>query len=219
MRISTFKSEAMALNWKKVVCHLQVGGKSLLQVEELKYLGVLFTREGMMECEIDRRIGAGAAVMQSMYQFVVVKNVFSRNAKLSIYQSIYVPTLTYGHELWVMTERIRFRIQAGEMSFLQRVAVHTLIGRVRSSVTQVELRVEPLLLHIERIQLRWLGYLFWMPPGGFPREVFQPCPTGKREDPGHAGGTLSLSWPGNVSGSSRRSCRKCLGTGKSGTLF
>ena len=28
-------------------------------------------------------------------------------AKLSIYRAIFVPTLTYGHKLWVMTERIR----------------------------------------------------------------------------------------------------------------
>ncbi|KAI3377919.1 hypothetical protein L3Q82_009049 [Scortum barcoo] len=34
----------------------------------------------------------------------VVKKELSRKAKLSIYRSIYVPTLTYGHELWVMTE-------------------------------------------------------------------------------------------------------------------
>ncbi|KAK3555215.1 hypothetical protein QTP86_010463 [Hemibagrus guttatus] len=60
-----------------------------------------------MDREIDRRIGAAAAVMQSMYRSVVVKKELSRKAKLSIYQSIYVPTLTYGHELWVMTERYK----------------------------------------------------------------------------------------------------------------
>ncbi|KAI3371978.1 hypothetical protein L3Q82_006852 [Scortum barcoo] len=52
--------------------------------------------------------------------------------------------------------------------------------RVRSSVTREELGVEPLLLHIERSQLRWLGHLFRMPPGRLPREVFQACPTGRR---------------------------------------
>ncbi|KAK3538878.1 hypothetical protein QTP86_018763 [Hemibagrus guttatus] len=58
-----------------------------------------------MDREIDRRIGAAAAVMRSMYRSVVVKKELSRKAKLSIYQSIYAPTLTYGHELWVMTKR------------------------------------------------------------------------------------------------------------------
>ncbi|KAK3566901.1 hypothetical protein QTP86_004752 [Hemibagrus guttatus] len=105
MRVSTSKSEAMVLDRKKVACTLQVGGEVLPQVEEFKYLGVLFTSEGRMDREIDRRIGAAAAVMRSMYRSVVVKKELSRKAKLSIYQSIYVPTLTYGHELWVMTER------------------------------------------------------------------------------------------------------------------
>ncbi|KAK3547403.1 hypothetical protein QTP86_018910, partial [Hemibagrus guttatus] len=119
MRVSTSKSEAMVLDWEKVACTLQVGGEFLPQVGEFKYLVM---SEGRMDREIDRRIGAVAAVMRSMYRFVVVKNELSRKAKLSIYQSIYVPTLTYGHELWVMTERIRSRIQAAEMSFLRRLA-------------------------------------------------------------------------------------------------
>ncbi|KAK3544419.1 hypothetical protein QTP86_011157 [Hemibagrus guttatus] len=106
MRISTSKSEAMVLDRKKVACTLQVGGEVLPQVEEFKYLGVLFMSEGRMDREIDRRIGAAAAVIQSMYRSVVVKKEPSRKAKLSIYQSIYAPTLTYGHELWVMTERV-----------------------------------------------------------------------------------------------------------------
>ncbi|KAK7922730.1 hypothetical protein WMY93_009632 [Mugilogobius chulae] len=159
---------------------LQVGGESLPQVEEFKYLGVLFTSEGRMEREIDRRIGAASAVMRSLYRTVVVKKELSRKAKLSIYRSIYVPTLTYGHELWVMTERTRSRIQAVEMSFLRRVAGRSLRDRVRSSVTREELGVEPLLLHVERSQLRWLGHLFRMPPGRLPGEVFRACPTGRR---------------------------------------
>ncbi|KAK3544651.1 hypothetical protein QTP86_022466 [Hemibagrus guttatus] len=105
MRVSTSKSEAMVLDRKKVACTLQVGGEVLPQVEDFKYLGVLFTSEGRMDREIDRWIGAAAAVMRSMYRSVVVKKELSRKAKFLIYQSIYVPTLTYGHELWVMTER------------------------------------------------------------------------------------------------------------------
>ncbi|KAI3377487.1 hypothetical protein L3Q82_008668, partial [Scortum barcoo] len=70
--------------------------------------------------------------------------------------------------------------QIAEMSFLRRVAGRSLRDRVRSSVTREELGVEPLLLRIERSQLRWLGHLFRMPPGRLPREVFQACPTGRR---------------------------------------
>ncbi|KAK3506093.1 hypothetical protein QTP70_018234, partial [Hemibagrus guttatus] len=180
MRVSISKSEAMVLDWKKVACTLQVGWELLPQVEEFKYLGVLLTSEGRMDREIDRRISAVAAVMRFMYWSVVVKKELSQKAKLSIYQSIYVPTLTYGHELWVMTKRVRSRIQAAKMSFLRRVAGRFLRDRVRSSVTREELGVEPLFLHIERGLLRWLGHLFQMPPRCLPGEVFRACPTGKR---------------------------------------
>lgn len=37
---------------KKVVCPLRISGEILPQVEKFKYLGVLFTSEGKVECEI-----------------------------------------------------------------------------------------------------------------------------------------------------------------------
>ncbi|TWW73429.1 hypothetical protein D4764_15G0008230 [Takifugu flavidus] len=220
MRISTSKSEAMVLDRKKVECLLRVKEEILPQVEEFKYLGVLFTSEGRMEREIDRRIGAASTVMRTLHRSVVVKRELSRKAKLSIYRSIFVPTLTYGHELWVMTERTRSRVQAAEMSFLRRVAGLSLRDRVRSSAIREELGVESLLLRVERSQMGWLGHLVRMPPGRLPGEVFRACPSGKRPrgDPGHVGETMSLDWPGNAWGSLRMSWRRWLGRGKSGLL-
>ena len=66
---------------------------------EFKYLGVLFPSERKMEQEIDKRIGAASAVMRTQRQSVVAKRELSQKAKLSIYRSIYVPTLSYGQEL------------------------------------------------------------------------------------------------------------------------
>ena len=180
MRISTSKSESMVLSRKRVECPLRVRDEILPQVEEFKYLGVLFTSEGRMEREINRRIGAASAVMRTLHRSVVVKRELSRKAKLSIYQSIFVPTLTYGHELWVVTERTRSRVQAAEMSFLRRVAGLSLRDRVRSSAIREDLRVEPLLLRVERSQMRWLGHLVRMPPGRLPGEVFRAPPTSGR---------------------------------------
>ncbi|TWW79012.1 hypothetical protein D4764_10G0000420 [Takifugu flavidus] len=88
MRISTSKSESMVLARKKVECLLRVGEEVLPQVEEFKYLGILFTNEGGMEREIEGRIGAASAVMRALNRSVVVKKELSRKAKLSIYRSI-----------------------------------------------------------------------------------------------------------------------------------
>ena len=106
------------------------------------------------EHEVDRPISAASAVMRTLYRTVVVKKELSQKAKLSIYQLVYVPTLTYGHKLWVVTERMRSRIQAAEMNLLWRVSGLSLRDRMRSSDIWGKLRVEPLLLCIGRSQLR-----------------------------------------------------------------
>uniref|UniRef100_A0A3B3XQF7 Uncharacterized protein n=1 Tax=Poecilia mexicana TaxID=48701 RepID=A0A3B3XQF7_9TELE len=65
-------------------------------------------------------IGAESAMKRALYRSVMVKGELSQKAKFSIYRSIYVPTLIYGHD----------------------------------SVIREGLRVEPLLLHVKRSQLR-----------------------------------------------------------------
>ena len=79
-----------------------------------------------------------------------------------------------------MTERTRLWLYAAEMSFLRRVAGISLRDRVKSSVICEILRVEPLLPHLERSQLRWFGHLVEMPPERLHRVVLVACPTGKR---------------------------------------
>ncbi|KAJ8015753.1 hypothetical protein DPEC_G00029420 [Dallia pectoralis] len=65
------------------------------------------------------------------------------------------------------------------MGFLRKVAGLSLRDRERSSVIREELGVEPLLLCVERSQLRWFGHLV-RPPRRLPREVFQARPAGRR---------------------------------------
>lgn len=88
----------------------------------------------------------------------------SQKAKPLIYQSSYDPTLTDGHELWVVTKRIRSRTQAAEMSFLWGVA--------GLGFRHEEKGWKPLLHHSQRSQFRW----FWAsapdPRGRLPLKVF-----------------------------------------------
>ena len=180
MRISTSKTEAMVVSRAPSQCTLHVSGVPLKQVEKFKYLGFTFTSDGKSGTEIDNRIGKASAVMRELYRTIVAKKELSKEAKLSVFKSIYVPTLTYGHEIWVMTERMRSRVQASEMRFLRRVAGVKRIDRIRNSVIRESLNVESLLLKIERSQLRWFGHVLRMPTDRLPGRVYSSQPTGKR---------------------------------------
>ena len=50
-------------------------------------------------------------------------------AKLSFFETAFVPILTFGHESWVMTEKVRLQVQASEMRFLQTIEGVTLFKR------------------------------------------------------------------------------------------
>ena len=97
------------------------------------------------------------------------------------------------------------------MSFLRRVARFSLRDRKRSTAIREELGVAPLLLRSERSRMRWFD-LGCLPDASLARcSGHVPLVSGSQEDPGHAGGTMSLSWPGNTSGSPPEELDKVAG--------
>jgi len=75
-----------------------VSENTLQQVETFKYLGVVITSDGSRNKGIDTRIGKANAVLRELYCSVVTKRELSKNAKLSIFESVFVPIVTCGHE-------------------------------------------------------------------------------------------------------------------------
>ena len=79
-----------------------------------------------------------------------------------------------------MTERDRSRVQAAEMRYLLAVVGRTILDRIPSSVTREELGVEPLLLHVERGQMKWLGHVLRMGQYCLVRRICEATPVGNR---------------------------------------
>src|SRR5699024_7990194 len=128
----------------------------LRQVEFFKYLGILFSSDGTQKREIDRRINQASLVARELWNTVIGNTRLSRGAKLSIYRSLFKSTLTYGLETWILTEETRSRVQVAEM---RKVVGVTRRDRIRNSQIREELGVSPLILEVERGQLRWLGHV------------------------------------------------------------
>ena len=92
--------------------------------------------------------------MRALHYSVVMKRELSKKAKLSIFKAVFFPIIAYGHESWVMSERVRSQVQASKTRFLRKIGKVTLFNKVRSSEIRKSLNIEPLLLGIERSQLR-----------------------------------------------------------------
>lgn len=64
--------------------------------------------------------------------------------------SIPYPTITYGHELYIVTERMKSQIQMADMSLLLRLGVLSISDRLRGLDIRREFGADPLFLHIKR---------------------------------------------------------------------
>ena len=124
-------------------------------MEKFKNRGVAFTRDGRQNEESDVRAGKANAAMRALHNSVVLKRELSRKAKLTVFKSIFVPILTYGHESSVMTERVRSQMQTSEVRFLRKIKGVTMLDKHRNPAIRESLDIQSLLLWIERFQFRW----------------------------------------------------------------
>ena len=70
--------------------------------------------------------------MRALHYSVIMKRELSKTAKLSIFKTVFVPILTYGHKSWVMTDKVRSQVQASKMRVLRKIEGVTLFNKVRS---------------------------------------------------------------------------------------
>jgi len=101
--------------------------------------------------QLRTQVGEANAVLRD--RSVVTKRELSNTAKLSVFQSVFVLILTYGHETWVMTENVLSQVQTAGMGFLRRVHGVPLRDKLRSCEIRKSPNVELHLLRIERSQL------------------------------------------------------------------
>ena len=118
--------------------------------------------------------------MRQVHRFAELKRGLSTKAKLSIFRSVYVPILTYGHECWIMNETVKSRVQEAETRFLRRNSGLTLLDKVESADILESLNTESLLLPLERSLLRWYGRVTRMPRERTAKKLLCSTPIGRR---------------------------------------
>ena len=124
--------------------------------------------------------------MRTLHYSAVMKRELSKTEKLSIFKTVYVLILTYGHESWVLIERMRSQVQASEIRFLLRINRVTLFIKVHNSEIRKSLNIKPLLIRIERSQLRCFSHVSRMPQESLPTQALLAKANGRRP----------VGWPG-----------------------
>ena len=96
-------------------------------VSETVYLGVKLSEDEK------RRIGMTMQTVGAMKKVYESREI-SREAKITVFEEVVIPTLMYGCESWVLTEREKSRLEATEMRVL--IASVTRLDHVRNKTVR-----------------------------------------------------------------------------------
>ena len=112
--------------------------------------------------EINNRIAKFTKNLLALYPLLKERKI-PKDDRVCIYTTILRPVLLYGSETWVLTQKLKSKIQATEMRVLRLIHGVTRRDRIRNENIRKSLSVEPVLTIIERNQLRWYGHVLRMP--------------------------------------------------------
>ena len=107
-----------------------------------------------MEGEVERRIGMTVQAVGAMKKVYESREV-SREAKVTVYEAVVIPTLTYGCETWVLKEKEKSRLQATEMRVLRKITGVSRLDHIRNESVRERLGLEPVLKKVERRRECW----------------------------------------------------------------
>lgn len=180
LRISKEKSEVMVIGRDgELERPLKVEGKPLKLVEKFTYLGTVISNDGRMAQEITTRLGKGAGFYQSIRHLLWDKDI-PKKAKVTMYKTYYTPIVTYGAEVWNITEREWSRVQAGEMKFIRGIKGKTRLDRMRNEELRRGIVEESLRERVEKSRLRWFGHVKRMEDVRIPRRMSELQMNGRR---------------------------------------
>jgi hypothetical protein len=98
---------------------IKIANRSYGDVAMFKFLGTTLTDQNCMHGEVNSRLNSGNACYRPV-QSLLSSRLLSRNLKLKIYKTIYLPVFLYGCEIWSVTLREEHRLRTFENSWLRR---------------------------------------------------------------------------------------------------
>lgn len=161
MKVNVKKTKVMVFERSLTVteCLVMLENERVEQVESFVYLGSMFTRDGLYDEDIERRVNAGNKVYGALGSLVKSRHI-SQRAKLAVHDAVLAPTLMYGSESWVWKKRQESRINAVEMRSLRSMIGVKLRDRVRNVEVRERCGVKvDIVTRIEKGMLRWFGHV------------------------------------------------------------
>ncbi|KAJ4434293.1 hypothetical protein ANN_22845 [Periplaneta americana] len=149
----------------------------LEQVQNFNYLGCEISYQN--EKDVNKKITKFTQILGIINNALKAKLV-QKSTRIKIYNTLALPFLLYGSEIWSLKKKDMNRIKAMEMKFLRRTAGYTLLDRKRNEEILEQLEVESVEEKISRYKFNWLDHVRRMENSRIPKIMTQYKPRGHR---------------------------------------
>src|SRR6266550_2781532 len=82
-----------------------------------------------------------------------------KETRMKVYNTLAVPMITYGCEVWALKKTDKRRITAAEMKFMRRTAGVTLRDRIKSETITSNLGVTQIMKKIKSYRKKWRNHV------------------------------------------------------------
>ena len=185
------------------ICHkhdtpVKVADTEVEDVHTFKYLGSLISQTGGAEEDVEARIRKARTAF-TMLNPVWKSTIIRRKTKLKFYNSNVKSVLLYGSETWLMTDKLRSRLQVFVNRSLRKVMNIFWPEWITNKDLWSIANQKPIDEEIRRRRWKWLGHTLRKDHGNITRQSLTWNPTGKR-----GRGRPKMTWRRTVEGEMRQ---------------
>src|SRR5215510_2607107 len=158
-----------------------IGSNTIRDCVRFKYLGVIITKEGTSNEEIDNKIIQGRKAIGKLNS-VLWNDKITMKTKKMIVSTIVESIVTYGSETWEINNRNEKRQKALEMDFWRRSCGVSRLEHVRNGeIRRRTQRNKDILDTINMKRLIWYGHVQRMPEDRWPKRMLDCVPNRRRK--------------------------------------
>src|SRR6266576_4746657 len=178
MKMSTSQTKTLAFKGKNTArSKIVVSGKIIEQVNNFRYLGEDMLYDG--ELDIQNKLNKFLKITGLINRVLNVNKIW-REMRMKVYNTLAIPMLTYGSEVWALRKTDKRRIEATEMRVMRRTAGVTLRDKIHSEDIRNMLGVTSVVKRIKTYRKNWRTHVGRMEEYRSPKIVLQHMPTTKR---------------------------------------
>jgi len=176
---------------------IEIEGMKIEEVNKVKYLGTIVTKDNLIEEEIKERIAAGNRAFFANTKIFQSK-LIPKKSQIKLYKALIRPVTVHGSECWVLTENIKQKLLVFERRILRKI-----FGPTRKANGEWRLKTneelenaigyENIVRHMKSIRLSWLGHVERMPNERVAKTIYKWKPYARRPK-----GRPRLRWEDDV---------------------